>query len=99
MTPELGQGATFYFLSDRCAATVVEIVSPKHVVVQFDKTTRTDKNGLSEDQTYTFECDPKGKKYHIRQGLRGAWRVSRGQDYGGTLVVLGERHEYRDPSF
>jgi hypothetical protein len=67
--------------------------SGKTVTVQRDKATRVDTNGMSESQNYTYERDPEGKTFNLRQNKRGQW-VSKGAKF-----TLGHRDEYHDFSF
>jgi len=69
--PTVGMGCTMYYWSDRKAGTVVEIERDKkgaikYLVVQEDTANRTDSNGMSEDQDYTFEPNPKGEKHVVK---------------------------------
>ena len=60
----VGMGATILMHSDRHAATIVDVFTKYgrlHVKVQRDKATRTDSNGMSDSQDYTFERDPQGR--------------------------------------
>lgn len=52
--PIVGDGATYRIGSDCYPYTIVEVVSPRKVMVQRDEYRRTDKNGISEAQTYSF---------------------------------------------
>lgn len=88
--PQVGDGVTVYYYSDRAAGTIVRR-TPKMVIVQLDTATRTDKNGMSELQTYTYAPDPKGAFLTFRLTKRG---------WTGSGVRLGAgRHSYYDYSF
>lgn len=93
VVPTVGMGATELCWSDRHAYTVIA-VSPtgKTVTVQADRATRTDKNGMSESQEYSFEPNPQGQVYHLRLTKKG-WA------YKGIRFALGYRSEYHDFSF
>lgn len=54
----VGMGATEMMYSDRHAYTIQKVVSDKRVIITRDKVTRTDTNGPSDDQEYTFESTP-----------------------------------------
>jgi hypothetical protein len=76
------------------------------VEVCADRATRTDNNGLSECQTYTYARAPNGARHWFRRRKNGAWQeVTRNQASrrwnatGGLGLRIGERQEYRDPSF
>lgn len=92
--PTVGMPATILLWTDRHAATVVAVSpSGKTVTVREDRAIRTDRNGLSEIQHYTYTPNPDGALTTFRLGKRG-WRSA-----GGRGLHLGERAEYRDPSF
>lgn len=92
--PTVGMGATIYLWSDRYPATVTKVsTSGKTVTLTEDHAERTDKNGLSESQTYEFSPNPSGRVWTARKTKRGTWRA------GGNGVTFGSRAAYRDPSF
>lgn len=92
--PKVGDGATQLCYSDRHAFTV-EKVSPsgKTFWARRDKATRTDSNGMSEAQSYTFEPDPTAVLVQVRLTKRG-WKAGSGDRFS-----LGTRREYHDYSF
>jgi hypothetical protein len=76
------------------------------VEVCADRATRTDKNGLSECQTYTYERNTDGGVYFFRKAKDGTWeevvmnsKTGRYNKTGGVGLRIGERQEYRDFSF
>ena len=90
---KIGDGATVCIGTDRYAATVTKISKgATRIVVQLDKATRTDDNGMSEQQTYDHEPDPDGELLTFNRG-KFRWRNS------SRVLVLGQRRTYRDPSF
>lgn len=93
VTPEVGMGVTLLMYSDRKAGTIIK-TTRKTFTFQIDKATRTDKNGMSESQSYTFEADPNGQTLVARQRKNGTWRTPTS---GG--VMLGYRDQYHDFSF
>lgn len=97
---KVGDGATEYLHSDRHAYTVVEVISQRKIIVQQDKAVRTDKNGMSEAQTYTFEADPNGRKATITLRKDGDWQLL-GKSYSqvGSYFVVGHRRGYYDFSY
>jgi hypothetical protein len=110
--PEPGMGATILAWTDRYAATIIgSLVGPATrgatiILVQVDRAIRTDKNGLSEDQTYTYEPNTNGTVYFFRKTKVGTWeevamnpRTGRYNKNGGLGLRIGEREEYRDFSF
>jgi hypothetical protein len=97
--PKVGDGATEICWTDRHAATIVEVVSPRHVVVQRDISTRTDKNGMSDDQQYSYQPDPDAPRVHVTLRQNGRWVVQGQTQKGGTKYALGARRSYHDYSF
>lgn len=91
-TPEVGMGATICLWSDRHACTIVK-VTPSQVHVQADKATRTDKNGMSESQEYSYERQPSAPVEIFRKTKRGY------RNKGGSYLSIGVRREYYDFSF
>lgn len=92
----VGMGATYSIGSDRYACTVIAVsTSGLKVTTRDDKATRTDENGMSECQTYSYERDPSGVE-------RTWYRDSKG-NYGnktrGGRLGLGARRAYHDYSF
>jgi hypothetical protein len=101
LVPTVGMGATKMSWSDRDPFTVVEVLTTKAgkvngVVVQSDNAERTDDNGQSECQSYTFTPDPNGYKVTLVRNRKGQWHV-KGEP--GSKFCLGSRDKYRDPSF
>lgn len=93
-TPTVGMGATELMYSDRKAYTVIEVSdSGKTCKAQSDTATRTDKNGMSESQTYRYEPNPDGEVITLRINKRGQWVHS------GTVFRMGERDAYHDYSY
>lgn len=82
--------------TDRHPYTVVEVISPKKIVVQEDTATRTDSNGMSDSQSYTYAANPDGKKCILTLRKSGKWmRV--GSE--GSVFIIGRRMAYHDYSF
>lgn len=103
--PVVGMGATMLCWTDRHACTIVDVTGDR-IKVQEDKATRTDNNGMSESQTYTYESDPKGAVHTFRKAKNGMWQQVRLNERSGRYVKtegqglrIGERDEYRDFSF
>lgn len=96
-TPEVGMGATIMYLSDRKACTIIAH-TPKSITVQMDKATRTDSNGLSESQDYTFERNPQGaiKKFTLRENGRWIQTGSKSREWYAPTLVVGYRDQYFD---
>lgn len=94
-TPTVGMGATEVRWTDRRPYTVVEVKSDRRVVVKQDNWTRTDTNGMSDAQTYTFEPNPDASPVVLSLRKDGKWKM-----VGDTQVfVLGTRQMYYDFGF
>jgi hypothetical protein len=91
-------GATEICWSDRHAYTIIEVINDKKIVVQQDKATRTDTNGMSDAQSYAFSPDPNGPKRTLTLRKNGRW-VPVGQGMNDDNFVIGMRQEYYDYSF
>ena len=94
--PEIGMGATQLLYSDRHAFSVIKIVSPKKIVVQRDKVTRTDSNGMSESQDYNFEPNTEGMTATLTLRKNGRWVVEGEDLWSGSSFSIGNRSEYYD---
>lgn len=91
--PEVGMGATELCYSDRHAYTIVEVSpSGKTIKVQPDKATRTDNNGMSDAQTYSFEPDTNAPIITVRLTKKG-WQSK------GRPFAIGYRSEHYDYTF
>ena len=94
--PAIGMGATIVYHSDREPATIIQIThGGNRIVVQADIATRTDKNGMSESQTYEFAQDPNGSIFEATKRKDGSYRMKGGK----TLIRIGSRQKYYDFSF
>jgi len=92
--PEVGMGATECMWSDRHAYTIIKLKSPCRILVQRDRATRTDDNGMSECQSYNYEADPNGSVVELIKTKKG-WKILG----GGSYFLIGVRDEYYDFSF
>ena len=96
--PQVGMGATILMYSDRHAATVVA-VKGKSVFVVEDIATRTDKNGMSETQEYSYAPNPNGPTEEFTLRKNGTYVKAGGSMRTGTILRIGERDAYHDFSF
>lgn len=101
--PQVGDGVTRIFWTDRAPGTVVEVErfktgqragQVKAVLVTWDKATRTDSNGMSDAQTYSYETVWDGPRHRFTLRKNGDWQSSR-----GGRIVIGYREKYYDYSF
>jgi hypothetical protein len=99
IVPTVGMGATLVMWSDRHAYTVVEVLSPKKIVVQQDIAERIDKNGCSENQKYQFNPNPNASKQVFTKRKNGKW-IKLGNDMSNSSpLILGWKDEYYDYTF
>jgi hypothetical protein len=104
LTPEVGMGATILSWSDRSACTVIGW-NGRLLTVQKDRAIRTDKNGMSECQTYQYERDPDGAIYTFKLTSKGWVKVWFNQDtqrwntVGKGGITVGTRETYYDYTF
>lgn len=92
VVPTVGMGATMCGWSDRYPATIVKI-TPTQIHVQEDHAVRTDTNGMSESQDYTYTPNPAARIMVFRRTKRG-YRSAEGRG-----LVVGVREKYYDFSF
>jgi hypothetical protein len=95
--PKVGMGATIIMYSDRHAATIVRVSTPRRIVIQEDKTALVGGSRMSESQEYTFEPNLKAELRTYTKRKDGVWREL--ADHTTTTLVIGDRDEYHDPSF
>lgn len=92
--PTVGMPCTITHYSDREPAEVISVTpSGKTIKVREMTATRTDKNGMSECQTYSYASDPEGEIHTFRLTKKG-WRAK-----GGAGLWLGRAEKYHDFSF
>lgn len=107
--PVLGMGATVLQWTDRQAATVVSIaVDGRSILTRDDIAIRTDANGMSDAQSYTYERDENGCERRWKLAKDGTWRAAQLNAAGrvvfvdrgrGERLLLGHRRHYHDFSF
>src|SRR5262245_61336381 len=86
---KVGMGATILCWTDRHAATIVKVTKTQ-IHVRQDRATRTDKNGMSEVQSYSYESDEAAGVEVFRLTKKG-WRNNKGNG-----LIVGDRCEYHD---
>lgn len=94
-TPKVGMGCTINCYSDRHAATIVEVRTPRMILVKQDNSKRTDKNGMSESQDYEYSPNPDSLTQVFTKRKDGVWR----ERNMGTGLTIGVRDTYYDYSF
>lgn len=96
--PEVGLGATELLYSDRHAYTIVRISKGgKRFWMQRDIARRSDNNGMSNAQTYTYRPNPDAPEVAVSLRKDGKWRRVGFREEG--VVSVGLRMEYYDYSF
>jgi len=99
IVPEVGMGATELCWTDRHAYTIIAVSkSGRRITVQRDNAERTDDNGMSESQMYTFTPNPDGGTYIVTLRKNGSW-ILKGDSLKGARFAIGHRSEYHDFSF
>jgi hypothetical protein len=94
--PTVGEGVTQVVGSDRYPFTVTRVhETGLRCWVKADEFKRTDKNGISESQSYEFTPNPDAVEIELRwNGVRWASRPASRRTYR-----IGVREAYLDPSF
>ena len=92
----VGMGATMNLWSDRRAMTIVQIVTPKKIVVRENQTKCIDYYG----SRYEILDELEGGTTVFTLRKNGTW-VEEGQPkkFGSVTLTVGFRHHYIDPSF
>lgn len=94
VAPTKGMGGTLYYYTDRKAVTVIHVTKTAScVVVQEDKATRLDTNGMSESQSYSYQPDQAGEKHRMYLQADGLYHTR------GVRLHLGDRRTYHDYGF
>jgi hypothetical protein len=89
-------GATYIGWSDRHAYTIIWVSkSGRRCLVQADHAKRTDKNGMSDSQSYEYLPNPEGVQHLISLRKDGSWRIVNDTQ----KFLIGRREEYHDYSF
>ncbi len=98
--PIVGMGATQIRWTDRDPYTIICVRDQgKTIDVQEDTAVRTDKNGMCECQSYTYEPNPKGDVVTVTKRRNGQWIASGETVADGRRFVIGRREKYHDYSF
>jgi len=96
--PKVGDGATIIMYTDRHAATVVA-VNGKTVKIQRDTATRTDSNGMSESQSYSYAPNIEAQVETFTLRATGRYVRQGDDENNGTKLTIGLRRTYHDFSF
>lgn len=99
-TPTVGMGCTILMASDRLAGTIVEVSkSGRTIAMQRDKAELVEGSTMSESQQYEFKPNPDAEKRYFTLRKNGAYVKANEPMRSGTQLRIGDRLEYRDPSF
>lgn len=107
--PTVGMGATILSWTDRHAATITAVLKQGgklYIVVQEDTATVVSGSGHDGSATYEYAPSAKGAQSTFRQAANGMWQqvtfnteTKRYRKVEGYGLRIGEREEYRDPTF
>lgn len=96
MKPVVDMGATIIHWTDRTPVTIIDVsASGKKILLQEDQSIRLYNNGMSEEQSYSYERDINGLIYSASLRKDGKYKITG----TNTVVVLGSRRKYYDYSF
>ena len=114
-TPEVGMGATMLLWTDRVAGTITKVTElggskrwTYEIEVKRDVSNVVSGSGHDGSAKYEYQSAPWATPHHFRcERDGGRWREVRENDKGNLVLVssggrglrIGEREEYRDPSF
>lgn len=95
LVPRVGLGCTICYYSDRCAATITEIISPCKIAVRNNKTECKD----YYNSEYKILDELEGAPKIFTKRRNGFWVVE-GQPYkDGVKLAIHYQHHYIDPGF
>ena len=102
--PVAGMGATILMYSDRKAATICFLQGTKAgkvncVTVREDRAIRTDKNGMSDAQSYIYERNDDAPLIAYTLRSNGAWVRLGESGKSGQRLLIGTRDHHHDYSF
>ena len=88
-------GCTLLYFSDRHAATIIEVINERRIVIQRDNAVRIDNNGMSESQEYACTPNPEATREEFTLRKNGRW-VRKGESSKGLALAIGYRKEFYD---
>jgi len=94
-TPVKGKGVTYNCGSDRYAYTIIEVLTPKVIVIQEDKIVP------DPDETVKHRAVPNefGRVTTITLRKNGCWYERGSKMIRGCTYTVGKRRYYMDPGF
>lgn len=99
ITPVVGMGATFVVGSDSYPYTIIEVLSPKRIVIQKDDAELVEGSCNSEYQVYKYASNPEGLRGIVTLRKNGMWVPLGEKKNRGSGFYIGTRRKYLDPSF
>lgn len=97
--PEIGMGVTQLCFTDRHPYTIIDVISPREILVQSDSAIRVDNNGMSDSQNWEFQPNPRGLKYILTLRKNGSWKCKGASLKSSESWMIGKRSKYHDFSF
>lgn len=95
---KVGMGVTHSVGSDSYPFTIVEVISPKKIVVQQDNVVHVSGSFMKGDAKYRYEPNDLAEKKILSLRKNGRWYPV-GQKDWHCAFFLGSRSYYQDPSF
>jgi len=97
--PTVGMGATASFGSDEYPYTVIQIASPKKIIVQADSSKMSAGGEYFGNQDWTISRNRNGATMTVSLRKNGRWVNAGCGMWTSGNVVLGKRYRREDPSF
>jgi len=99
--PLIGMGATVCYITDRYGATVVRVSdSGKTCWVQVDNATPAIEHDYYGVQKWNHTPNADAIIIRFARNAKGCWlEYGDSGRFGKTVLILGQRDSYRDPSF
>ena len=98
--PVVGMGATELCYSDRHPYEIIEVIDDRHIIVRALSWKRTDRNGMSESQSYLYFSNPANPTAKLFLTKQGQWRERYpDRSLGCNRFALGFAERYYDPCF
>lgn len=97
LVPEVGLPCTVVYYSDKRAATVSRIITPRKIAVKFNETIC--KNWYASDYEILPEIDESMGEDIFTKRRNGLWCMEGQNTKDGVLLMLHYQRHYIDPSF
>ena len=96
--PEIGMGVTECVGSDCYPYTVVEIITPKKIMIAADKYIIASGSAHDGSAEWRYERDTKSTPTEVKLSKDGRW-YTKGGKLSGRRFYVGDRRYYYDPHF